>query len=301
MAGARAFTRSPPDRDLGVVAVARALAKPYGVGEPVERLGDDRCARLPEARLFRRHFGWRDVGHREAPHHVGGRIRLGDVDLFARSRALEPPPGRFALALDLPALPAGAAIGDRLDALRGEAGRVDPRGTLRARLGERIGHHVDRLRVGRQHDEAAVAGGAVGVRRHLLEVLGPDHDARERLAVRRTELDQGAATVALHLGARTAGRNELQARAVLVADRLALPDPERACLQHELAHFRVVGRVAAALGDHPTLALARDRECAAALGDTDRRDLGRAQALQQRLAEHVDVGRPLRAFLLLVE
>src|SRR5207248_7790806 len=115
-----------------------------------------------------------------------------------------------------------------------------------------------------------------------------DRQLRERLAVCRGELDLRAARV------------QIQAGAILVADRLALADLEVDELQAEFAHPGDVRGEVAPLGDDPAVALALERERRLRLGDLDRRDVGDLD-VEERLAERRRVVGLLRAFLIVVE
>src|SRR3954466_378285 len=265
------------------IVLALELADPDGIGQAVERGGLDHH-RLLERRALRRH-----VGELERAERVRGRVRPGDLELFVGPRAAETPVGVVAGALDAVAAPFGIAHLERLDLLHLERGLVDPVRAPGAGLGERVGDDIDHLRLARQRDEAAVGARLVGVVDLALEILLTHDQLRERLTVGTAEFHLRSAFV------------EVEPRAILVADRLALPHPERKGLHHENPHLPHVRRKISALGEHPALVLLPHGQRGFRLDDADGGDLGGLEVLEEGAAEHVAVHGALAALLVLVE
>src|SRR5262249_40579226 len=137
----------------------------------------------------------RDVGELEQAERVGRRVHLARVDLLPWAQAGEPPGSVLAAALDPPAAAGRIAHLQRLHLLDLEGAAVDPFRTARRDLRQRVGDHVDRARVARQGDKAAVSRGTLWILGLAFEELLADHQLGERLAGRAAELDTRAGTV----------------------------------------------------------------------------------------------------------
>src|SRR5437773_6452718 len=273
-------------RETDVIVLALQLADLDRVRNAVERGGVDQ-GRVLEAGVLRILGG--DIGELEQAERVGGRVGAPDVELLPGPGAGQLPPGIVGRALDAPAAAVGVAQLEALELFDLEGAAIEPVGAPGAGLPERVGDDEHRLRVGGQHHEAAVGARLLRVFDLAPEVLLADHQPGQRLAVRGVELDLRAGLV------------QVEACAVRIADRLALPDLQAERLQHEPAHLAEVRRKTVALGDHPALLLALQRERCLRLDDADRGDLGDLQVLQQGLAERAGVRRRTRALLLVVE
>src|SRR5262245_2778399 len=265
------------------VVVALQLAHLDRVGEAVEgaRVDGDR---LLEHRALGRHVG--ELQHAER---VGRGVGSRDLELLAGLGAVEAPVGVVARALDAIAAPVGVAHLEGLDLLHLEGGLVDPLGSAGGGLVERIGNDVDDLGVAGERYEASVGARLLGIVDLALELLLADDELRQRLAVGAGKLHLGAAVV------------EIEPRAILVADRLALAHLQGKRLQDEFAHLGHVGRKIAALGDHPAVVLLLHGERGFGRDDADRGHVGGLEVLEDAAAERGDiVGAPV-ALLVLVK